>query len=178
MTYDQFLALCNERRTIRYFDDKPIDKKDILKLLELARQAPSVENLQPWHFHVVLNADTRKKLMESSCYGNFVEGAGAFIVVTVNRSLQNEAQEIVWNPRELDYSCIAAMEHMLLGATALGFGSSWVSLHHGGAHDVLKLSPHEAVVGGIMVGHFKKGEEKASGGRQRKPLEEMYTLHE
>ena len=29
-----------------------------------------------------------------------------------------------------------------------------------------------------MLGHYKAGEEHASDGRQRKPLEEMYTLYE
>lgn len=178
MTYDNFQSLCHKRRSIRYFDQKPVSKEDILKLLALARLAPSVENLQPWHFHVVFRKELRTKLMEASCYGNFMEGAGVFILVTVNRTEQSKAKEPVWNPRELEYSCMAAMEHMLLGATAMGLGSTWVSLHHGVAHEMLALPREEIVVGGIMLGHYRTGEEEASNGRQRKPLDEMYTFHE
>jgi len=178
MTYEDFHALCQNRRSIRYFDQKPISKIDVIKLLELARLAPSIENLQPWHFHVIQNKELRHKLIEASCYGNFVEGADVFIVITANRSLENKAKEPVWNPKELEYSCMAAAEHMLLGATAMGLGSCWVSLHHGTAHEILKLPHHEIVVGGLMLGHYKRGEEHGIDGHQRNALEEMYTLHE
>ncbi len=178
MSFDDFKSLCENRRSIRYFDEKPVTKEDVLKLLELARLAPSVENLQPWHFHVIWNKTLQKKFMETSCYGNFVEGAGVFILVTVDRSLGSDAKETLWNLKELDYSCIAAVENILLGATAMGLGSSWVSLHHGNVHDFLTLPLHQVVVGGVMLGHYKKGEEKHSNGHQRNPLEGMYTFHE
>lgn len=178
MTFDEFKALCEKRRSIRYFDQKPITREEVLSLLELACLAPSIENLQPWHFHVIFNKEIQKKLMESSCYGNFVEGAGVFVVVTVNKALENEAKEPVWNPKELEYSCMAAMEHILLGATAMELGSTWVSLHHGSTHETLELPRNEVIVGGIMLGHYKRGEEEASDGRQRKPLDEIFTIHE
>lgn len=178
MQYDDLKSLCQKRRSIRYFDQKPVSKEDVMKLLELARLAPSVENLQPWHFHVILNKDLCHKLTETSYYGNFVEGAGVFIVVTANRLLLNEAKEPVWNEKELEYSCMAAAEHILLGATAMGIGSCWVSLARGNVHELLHLPHHEIVIGGLMLGHYKKGEEANSNGRQRKSLEDIYTFHE
>jgi nitroreductase len=177
MDYDDFKKLCKNRRSIRYFDEKPVSEEDVLQLLELARLSPSVENLQPWHFHVIFDKKMRSKLMDASCYGNFVEGAGVFIVVTANRSLENIAKEPVWNPKELEYSCVSAIENILLGATALNLGSSWVSLHHGSAHEILHLPRHEVVIGGVMLGHYRKGEDQASNGRQRKPLDDIYTFH-
>ena len=178
MIYEDFKQLCQTRRSIRYFDDAPIAKEDILKILDTARLAPSVENLQPWHFHVVLNKELLRKLMADSCYGNFVEGAGAFVVVTVNHSLENKAKEPVWNPRELEYSCMGAMTNMLHAATAIGLGSCWVSLNKGDVHALLGLPTYETVVGGVMLGHYRKNEDKPSSEHQRKPLTEMFTLHE
>lgn len=178
MTYDDFKSLCKNRRSIRYFDDKPIAKNDVIKLLELAQMAPSVENLQPWHFHVIFNKELRHTLAETSCYGNFVEGAGVFIIVTANRSLVNAAVEPLWNEKELDYSCMGAMMNILYGATAMAIGSCWVSLYRGNVHEILKLPPHEIVVGGIMLGHYKKGEDKSANGQERGPMEEIYTMHE
>ncbi len=177
MTFDDFQSLCAQRRSIRYFDDKPVKTDVVTKLLEVARLAPSVENLQPWKFHVVTSPALRKKLMEASCYGNFVEGAGVFIVITSDTSLQTKAKEPLWNPRELEYSCIAAAEHMMLAATAMGLGSCWVSLHHGVAHEALDLPRNETVVGGLMLGYFKHGEEKASAERERKPVDELAVFH-
>lgn len=178
MTYDDFKSLCESRRSIRYFDDKPISKEEIHKLLELARLAPSVENLQPWHFHVILNKDLCHALMKASYYGNFVEGAGIFIVITSDRTVANAAREPVWNEKELEYSCMAAAEHMLLGATAMGIGSCWISLARGNVHEVLKLPPHEVIVGGLMLGHDKRGEGQELNSRQRKPLEDIFSFHE
>ena len=81
MTYQEFHDLCKSRRSIRYFDENPVSKDDVLKLLDLARMAPSVENLQPWHFHIMFNKEMRKKFMKSACYGNFLEGASVLIIV-------------------------------------------------------------------------------------------------
>ncbi len=178
MMYNDFKSLCEARRSIRSFDEKPVSTEDILKLLELAQLAPSVENLQPWHFHIITNAELRHALTETSCYGNFVEGAGAFIVVTANMSLTNAAEKPVWNEKELEYSCMAAMMNVLQGATAMGLGSCWVSLYRGNAHELLKLPRYEIIVGGIMLGHTKKEDAQQSSRHNRKPLDEMYTLHE
>lgn len=124
-----------------------------------------------------MDPELRKKMMHASCYGNFVEGAGVFIVVTCDMSLTTKAAEPVWNPRELEYSCMSAMEHLLLAATAMGLGSCWVSLHHGAVHEALALPRSIAVMGGVMLGHYKAGEESNSNGHDRKPLERIHTFH-
>ncbi len=178
MTFDAFKKLCEERRSIRYFDEKPVSKEDVMRLLDVACLAPSVENLQPWRFHVIQDKKLLHHLMEQCCYGNFIEGAGTFIVVTVDYSLENSAADTVWNEKELDYSCMAAMMNLIHGATAMGLGSCWVSLYRGDVHEILKLPHGEQVVGGIMLGHYRKGEEKASNGHSRKPASDVSTFHE
>ena len=179
MDYSAFKKLCNQRRSVRYFSDDPTSKEEILELLSLASLAPSVENIQPWHFHVILNPELREKMMEASCYGNFTAGAAAFIVVTCDTTAQTRAPEVMWNPKEMEYSCVSAIEHVLLGATAKGLGSCWVSLHHGKAHEILGTPETHVIVGGVMLGHLKRGEEPVSDGHhERRPLEETYTLHE
>ncbi|HRH93920.1 MAG TPA: nitroreductase family protein, partial [Candidatus Peribacteria bacterium] len=163
---------------IRYFDNKPVTKDDVLKLLDVAHLAPSVENLQPWRFDVIFDKKLRKELMEACCYGNFVEGAGVFIVVSANKTMSNAGREPVWNAKELEYSCMAAMMNLLHGATAMGLGSCWVSLHHGKAHEILNLPMHDIVVGGVMIGHYRPGEEYPSGEHQRKPVMDCCQFHE
>jgi len=51
-----------ERRAIRKFKDKPVEKEIIFELLEAARMAPSAMNKQPWHFYVLNNKDVIKAL--------------------------------------------------------------------------------------------------------------------
>ncbi len=50
-----------ERRSTRGFLDKPVKKETLERLLELATQAPSAINLQPWEFAVV-SGEERKRL--------------------------------------------------------------------------------------------------------------------
>jgi len=62
MEYDELYKLIKSRRTIRAFEDKPVPKEVILKLLESARWAPSAHNRQPWRFVVIYNEEVKKKL--------------------------------------------------------------------------------------------------------------------
>ena len=175
MTFDDFAALCNARRSIRFFENKPVSKEDAMHLINIARLAPNVQNVQPWHFHIVQSGSLVKKLMETSCYGNFIEGAGIFIVISCDTSMQPQGDKVLWNPRELEYSCVAAMEHLLLGATAMGLGSCFVSMHHGTSHDLLQLPHNHSVIGGVMIGH-PRADQPASE-RERGPLKDIVTFY-
>ncbi len=177
-SYEDLIGLMTKRRSIRYFSEKPLEKERLMEILAAGRIAPSVENLQPWHFHVILSDDLKNKMMEASCYGNFTAGAAAFVVISCDRSTSANMQTTIWNPHELEYSCVTAGYSMMLAATALNVGSCWVSLHHGPAHNILKLKDHQVVVGGLMLGHMKKSDEEPTIEHQREPMEKMYTIYE
>lgn len=176
MTFDDFTELCRERHSVRYFQDVSVPKEEVFRLLDTARLAPSVENTQPWHFHIIENRGLQHSLMEASCYGNFVEGAGIFVVISCDTSLTPSSKEVIWNPRELEFSCVTAMTYILLGARAAGLGSCFVSLHHGTAHELLKLPMHHVVIGGVMLGYPLK-DQPESDEHERKPLKDMFTLY-
>ncbi len=177
ISYNDLLALLTDRRSIRYFSDRSVDDVSIKNILETGRLAPSVENIQPWHFHVIKNEKLKEEMMGTSCYGNFVAGSSVFIVITSDRSKASAAPATLWNPRELEYSCAVAVHSMMLAAVTLGLGSCWVSLHHGPAHDALKLKDHQAIVGGLMLGYAKTGEEHASKEHQRVSIDTMVTTY-
>lgn len=42
-----------KRRSIRSYQDKPVEPEKINELLQAAMLAPSAMNLMPWHFAVV-----------------------------------------------------------------------------------------------------------------------------
>jgi len=52
-----------KRRSIRKFIRKAVKRKDLLKMLNAARMAPSGGNSQPWHFIVVQNTKTINKMV-------------------------------------------------------------------------------------------------------------------
>lgn len=57
MSYVDFFF---SRKVCRAFKDEPLDTKTIDRLLEIAQNAPSGSNMQPWEVYIVLN----KKLEE------------------------------------------------------------------------------------------------------------------
>lgn len=178
MSFENLKALIEQRRSIHYFTDESISEEVIGQLLNVAHLAPSVENTQPWEFHVITNLEMKKELMQASCYGNFISGASVFIVGTCRRSHATmQAKEPVWNPKELEYSCVAAMENMMLAATAMGLGTCWVSLHHGPVHNILHLKDGTVVIGGLMIGHLKKGEDQQGDGHVRGPIDQHVVYH-
>jgi len=178
MTYEELHALLEDRRSVRYFSEKALEKTTIDKILAAAVLAPSVENIQPWKFFVINNPDMKTKLMEHSCYGNFIAGAATFIVVACDRRMQSNVKNTIWNPREMEYSCIAAMQNMMLAAVTMDLGSCWVSLHHGPVHNLLKLADHHVIVGGVMLGHLKAGDEGSHGDHVRNITQESVIVYD
>jgi len=60
------LNLLKSRRSIRLYQDKPIPQDLLLQILEAGRWAPTGANLQPWHFIVVTDPETRKKIGQTA----------------------------------------------------------------------------------------------------------------
>ena len=44
----------NQRHSIRQFTNKPVEKKMITKIVELAQRAPSWVNSQPWQVYCAM----------------------------------------------------------------------------------------------------------------------------
>jgi nitroreductase len=55
------LHAIQERRSVRAFLDKPVNKETLEKLISYASQAPSAINIQPWEL-VVVSGEERKRL--------------------------------------------------------------------------------------------------------------------
>jgi nitroreductase len=56
---DVFEAI-QERRSIRAYQDTPVPREKLEKILEAARLAPSARNTEPWHFIAVTDKEKKK----------------------------------------------------------------------------------------------------------------------
>ena len=54
------------RRSIREFSDQPIPREVINQCLLAAGTAPNGANLQPWHFAIVEDAATKRRIREAA----------------------------------------------------------------------------------------------------------------
>jgi nitroreductase len=57
-----FFENLSNRRTIRNFSDKPVDREVIENCIKTAGTAPSGANMQPWHFVLISDADIKRQI--------------------------------------------------------------------------------------------------------------------
>jgi len=65
-TSQSFYLDVKKRRTVREFSDRPIPDEVIKNALLAAGTAPSGANMQPWHFAVVSNPETKREIREAA----------------------------------------------------------------------------------------------------------------
>lgn len=122
------LDLLKSRRSIRIYQDKPIPQDLLLQILEAGRWAPSGANLQPWHFIVVTDPETRKKVGQAARFFFIkffhVEKAPVIIVFGFDTRKGKYGR----------YDVTLAGGNMMTMATSLGLGTCWI-----GAFDELKV---------------------------------------
>ena len=62
--YEQFRVLLESRRSVRRFAGRPVNRQDLLRVLDAARWAPSNHNRQPWRFVVIEDRDKIAQLAQ------------------------------------------------------------------------------------------------------------------
>ena len=83
----RFEDMLLKRESCRAYADKPVARKDLLKICEAGRLSPSGCNSQPWKFIVVDEPAARQRLRDSLLLDNgktgapWREGVPAFIVL-------------------------------------------------------------------------------------------------
>lgn len=112
-----------ERKSVRSFSKKKIDKETIIQLLNAARIAPSAVNYQPWRFFVCMSADIKQKIIESYPRKWF-EKAPLYIVACADKT--QSWKRPTDNKDHGDIDVAIAVTHIMLKATELGLGTCWV----------------------------------------------------
>jgi coenzyme F420-0:L-glutamate ligase/coenzyme F420-1:gamma-L-glutamate ligase len=64
-TAQTLYQLLRERRSIRSYTDRPVERGLIERLLTAATWAPSAHNRQPWRFAVIKDDDTKTRLADA-----------------------------------------------------------------------------------------------------------------
>lgn len=153
---DIFEAL-EKRRSVRAFEaERPVSEADEERLLEAACQAPSAGNVQPWRFFAVRDADLRAQLMGAALGQPWVGEAPLLIVACADL----EAHEKAYGRRGVELYSIqdtaAAVENILLAATALGLGSCWVgAFRESEVAAALELPRHVRPLAMIPIGYIR-----------------------
>ena len=109
------------RISVRKYEEKPVEKDKVEKILRAAMAAPSAGNQQPWEFYVVTDKEKIKRLSECSPYS----GCAANAPVVLVPCYRTEGLKFP----EFDLIDLSiATENAWLEITSLGLGGVWLAV--------------------------------------------------
>jgi len=165
-------GVIEKRRSVRRFKPESVVKDDLKKILEAGRLAPSGGNRQPWYFIVVRDLETKKALSIAANNQKFIADADTVIVAlgkprtTTKLSYKLSSTRI---PHKQDP--MIAIEHMILAATALGYGTCWIgAFNENEIIKILKIPEDLAIIALLPVGI----PDESPPTRPRKPFKEIF----
>jgi len=143
------LEAITRRTSSRDYKPTPIPQATVEKLLEAARLSPSANNVQPWHFIVVTEAEKRKALSKG-IYAKFLKNTPAVIALCGDQQA---------SPKWYVVDVALAGENMVIAATAEGLGTCWIgSFDEKAVRELLAVPENFRVVALLAVGYAKERE--------------------
>jgi|Deesub1362B_J571_1020462.scaffolds.fasta_scaffold13648_1 F420 biosynthesis protein FbiB-like protein len=148
---EYFYRVIENRRTVRKFKDKPVEKEVLLRLIKAAIWAPSAHNAQPWHFIIIRSREVKERLA-ISMGEKFREDllANGFSKQECEKRVKTSIRRMISAPvliiacltmRDMDkypderrqkaeyvmavQSVAAAIQNLLLAAYVEGLGACW-----------------------------------------------------
>ncbi|MBL7198825.1 MAG: nitroreductase family protein [Anaerolineae bacterium] len=104
------------RRSVRKYRSDPIPEEHLNLILEAARRAPTGSNRQNWRLIVVTDPDIRKRTAKA-CNGQMWMADAPVILC------------MVVLPGESKVNGTIVLDHAILAATSLGYGTCWIGAY-------------------------------------------------
>ena len=190
---NEVLETIYQRRSVRQFSDQPVRDEDISLVLNAANHAPSAHNSQSWKF-VILKGVKRRELAEliianSKEYANptsallrmaarSIASAPVTIAVANTGDLISHGTELFKVDKVIAHDFFrtieiqkyaAAVENLLIAATALGLSTVWLGVLFIIKEEILRFlaEPNGEFMAVIPIGYSKR----SSHGPKKKPLD-------
>jgi nitroreductase len=157
---------------IRQFKDDPVPDEVVEQLLELARWTGSSKNSQPWHFIVVRDRDSLRKIASLRPNINWAATAPVGIAIVLDGT----------DPMSEAYDEGRVTERLLTGATLLGYGGgvAWFgeATHQAEARRILRIPDARTARQIVMVGRPRSTKDPRPTGppRGRKALADVVSF--
>jgi nitroreductase len=140
---DVFEAM-QERRSIRAYQDKPVEREKLEKILEAGRLAPSAKNIEPWHFIAVTDPEKRKALSKGT-WAKFLTQSPLVIVACGDKKASPEWYAI---------DVALAVENMVLTGVSEGLGTCCVgSFNEKDVKTIVKVPENFEVLVMLAIGY-------------------------
>jgi nitroreductase len=151
---DLFEAI-EKRRSIRKYKSEPVAKEDLKKILEAGRLAPSGGNRQPWRFIVVTDSETKKTLATAANNQQWLSNAHVIVIALGDMGSMATKLPYTVSSTRVGYKQdpMIAVEHMILAATALGYGTCWIgAFNEEEVKKIVKVPENFAVIALLPIG--------------------------
>ena len=127
----------SQRRSIRKYQNKPVEREKINACLEAARLAPSACNSQPWHFVVFDDPQIKDAFCKEAFSGVYAItkwASAAPVIIAVVSDAGNFTARIGNFFRRTEFYLVdqgISCEHLVLRAQDLGLGTCWIGWLNG-----------------------------------------------
>ena len=166
------LDLIKQRKSVRDFLDRPVEREKIMTCLEAARLAPSACNSQPWKFIVVDDNELKNNLCRAAFSGiysinSFCKMAPIIVVVISEKSkFIARVGELFRGTKYYLIDIGVACEHFILQAEDLGLGTCWIGwLNEQAVKSTLGIPRRKKIDILIALGYYDRGKLGLEHGR-------------
>lgn len=113
------------RRSIRKYQDKPIERETMMEIIKAAQYSPTAHNRQPWEFLVIDDREFLAELRHIQRWTSFAKDAACVVIVCgdTEKSFSRSKEDEKWT--FIDVDCAIATENLMLAAWARGIGSCY-----------------------------------------------------
>jgi nitroreductase len=118
-----FFDLIKSRYSVRAYKPDPVEEDKLQQVLEAARLAPTASNRQPFQFLVIHTAGREAELLRIYDSAWFIQAP--LVVCACAIPAQGWVRRDGKSYSDVDVAI--AMDHLILGATALGLGTCWIA---------------------------------------------------
>ena len=116
------------RRSIRKYKDTPLEISQINQVIRAGTYAPSAGNEKPWHFIVITKRETMEAITTFHPHTQMLNSAPVAIIACADTS------NVKYDGYFWIQDMAAAVQNMLLEATAMNLGSCWCGLYPNPSH--------------------------------------------
>ncbi|MBN2029743.1 nitroreductase family protein [bacterium] len=176
------LQVIRNRRSVRQFEPKPVEREKILTCIEAARLAPSADHVQPWRFVILDEPDVKNHFSREVFSGpyRFTRWAmKAPVLVVLLADLNFVVHRLAKVIQKIPYYLLdmgIGGEHFVLQAQSLGLGTCWIGwFNFKRAKQFLNISKGVRICGMIAVGY--PASKLIPKEKKRKPLDELVHLN-
>jgi nitroreductase len=174
----KILNVIQNRRSVRKFNSRPVERDTILTCIEAARLAPSADNVQPWRFIVLDDPEIKRDFEEkvfSGIYRITKWAMKAPVLIILCADLNFVVHQVAEALQTIPYYLLdmgIAGEHFVLQAQELGLGTCWIGWFNvRKAKKILNLPRNVRICELMAVGYPSK--DWSPKPKKRKAIEEI-----